>query len=115
MLKLTLDRAGEKKIANVQKEWKDGDNRDNLRPGSIQVQLRWRFKGEAERNLVDNTTLKIPGDYIQTLSPATEWDADFENLPIQYNHREVEYSVVEVGVPDEYTVPMEPRTRWIPS
>jgi len=89
---------------NVQKAWEDGENRDNLRPGSIQVQLRWRFKGEAEWNLVDNTTLKIPGDYIQTLSPATEWDADFENLPIQYNHRKVEYSVVEVGVPDEYTV-----------
>ena len=70
----------------AKKEWYDFDNRDGLRPESVQFELYKNGSATGE---------------IKTLTgPA--WTVTFDNLPVKENGVDIEYTVVEVNVPQGY-------------
>lgn len=73
----------------VQKIWDDNDNRDNLRPESITVQL-----------MQNGTAMGAE----VTLNAANNWTHRWENLPQKQNGQDVEYRVAEIGTITGYTV-----------
>ncbi len=73
----------------VRKQWDDQENKDNLRPESIRVQL------------MQNGT--AVGEEI-TLNQANNWFYEWRDLPRKQNGKDVEYKAVEVGTAAGYTV-----------
>ena len=71
---------------SVTKVWNDAENQDGIRPASVQVQLK--ANGEPEGNPV-------------TLS--TTLTHTWNNLPVNENGEEIDYTVEEVAVPSGYT------------
>lgn len=70
----------------VEKKWDDGDNANNKRPSTIEVQLLARIGDE--EYLVE--TKKVSKD--------DNWKATFSNLPIYSEKGEISYFVKEVGI-----------------
>lgn len=70
----------------VEKKWDDGDNANNKRPSTIEVQLLARIGDE--EYLVE--TKKVSKD--------DNWKATFSNLPIYSDKGEISYFVKEVGI-----------------
>ena len=73
----------------VEKQWRDDDNRDGLRPQSIHVQL-----------LAND---KPYGDPIE-LSEENEWKHTWNDLPEKEAGVEIVYSVNEIDVPEGYGI-----------
>ncbi len=71
------------------KMWEDGNDKDGIRPDSVQVQL-----------LANGKTV---GDAV-TLNEANQWKNTWTNLPKYANGKEIVYSVEEVEVPSGYSV-----------
>ena len=69
--------------------WEDGNDKDGIRPDSVQVQL-----------LANGKTV---GDAV-TLNEANQWKNTWTNLPKYANGKEIVYSVEEVEVPSGYSV-----------
>ena len=74
-------------------DWQDSDNQDQLRPGSLGLQLFAKY-GNAEPVLVDNSMMVVSAD--------TDWKATWTALPLMKNGSYVEYSVRVVEIPDGY-------------
>lgn len=72
----------------VKKVWKDGDNRDKIRPDDIVVQVK-------------NGSVDV-GEPI-TLNEANKWQATVPNLAMYANDNLITYTVDELSVPDDYT------------
>ena len=70
----------------VEKKWDDGDNANNKRPSTIEVQLLARIGDE--EYLVE--TKKVSKD--------DNWKATFSNLPMYSEKGEISYFVKEVGI-----------------
>lgn len=70
----------------VEKKWDDGDNANNKRPSTIEVQLL--AKVGDEEYLVE--TKKVSKD--------DNWKATFSNLPVYSDKGEISYFVKEVGI-----------------
>ncbi len=88
---ITNTHAVNKTSVSVTKAWNDDNNRDNLRPGSIQVQLK-----------ADNVAL---GDPV-TLNEANEWTYTWTGLDVNAAGAvgdAIEYTVDEPTVPSGYT------------
>ncbi len=77
----------------VEKVWKDGDNRDHVRPESITVQLYEEVDGNR----------KASGEAV-TLNQGNHWSYTWENLFEKENGKTISYSVEEVDVPGKYEV-----------
>ncbi len=73
---------------SVTKVWNDTNDKDGLRPESIQVQLK------------ANGTAK--GDAV-TLNESNKWTYTWKNLPKNESGEAIEYTVDEVSVPAGYT------------
>ena len=74
---------------NVEKQWRDDDNRDGLRPQSIHVQLK-----------ADG---KAVGDPVE-LSETNNWKHTWTNLDKNANGKEIEYTVEETDLPAGYGI-----------
>lgn len=96
-----LDESGTLNVANtpsyteleVQKKWDDDDDRDGLRPKSIEFQL-YKKVGDAEP-VAYRDPLAVSGE-------GDEWSGKFEKLPEYEDGLPVTYTVDEVAVPDGY-------------
>lgn len=75
----------ETKTINVKKVWNDDNNRDRVRPEFVRVQL---YNGHEK---VDR-----PG----FLEDANHWQWTYENLPKYEDGVEIEYSLIELDVPE---------------
>lgn len=74
---------------NVTKNWADDDNRDGIRPDSVQVQL---------------TRNGQPYGDVETLNDGNKWKHSFEYLEkTEPNGTPIDWSVQEVNVPEGYT------------
>ena len=73
---------------SVVKEWKDGDNKDKIRPESIMVQL-----------CVNGDPID---DQILILSDLNNWSGTFKDLPVYKEGQEISYTITENEV-DGYT------------
>ena len=71
----------------VTKVWEDNDNQDGIRPTEISVSLK-----------NGNTTVETV-----TLNESNNWKYTFTDLPKNSNGTEITYTVVEEGVPEDYT------------
>ncbi|MBQ3302752.1 MAG: Cna B-type domain-containing protein, partial [Eggerthellaceae bacterium] len=80
----------EKVNAQVTKIWNDDNNRDGIRPESVQVKLV-RTDGVA----VENSE--------KTLKASNNWTASWTDLDKLSGGKEIEYKVEEVTVPNGYT------------
>ncbi|MDD5823245.1 MAG: Cna B-type domain-containing protein, partial [Firmicutes bacterium] len=74
----------------VEKVWNDDNNRDNLRPASVTVQLK------ANGVAVEGKTL--------TLNDGNNWTGEFKNLPVNEAGQAIRYTITEVSAPAGYTV-----------
>ncbi len=72
----------------VRKEWHDGDDEKQQRPGSVVITL-----------LADNEFCE---EY--EFKASENWYHEFKNLPKYKDGKEIEYTVVELEVPGEYKV-----------
>ena len=72
----------------VRKVWEDDDNRDNLRPDSIEVQL-----------YADHAAY---GDAV-TLNAENGWSYSWDSLPEKADGKTIDYDIKEVGVVRGYT------------
>jgi len=84
----TITNTLQKTNITATKVWSDSENRDGIRPDSVQVQLK--ANGEDVGVAV-------------TLSEDNEWTCTWEDLPVYANGEEITYTVEEVE-PDGYTV-----------
>lgn len=74
----------------VTKKWDDDNNRDNVRPKEVKIQLY------ANGKVVENKTINLTSE--------NNWQASFTNLPKYENHgKEIQYSVKEINVDKAYT------------
>ena len=83
---------------NVQKVWKDKDNWEAKRPGSVTVVLKRSLDNGATWTVVKDA---YGNDVTAVLSPENEWDADFTGLPKYSNKKLIRYSVEEIGYTDD--------------
>jgi hypothetical protein len=74
---------------NVNKVWRDDDNRDGLRPESIEVQL-----------FADGVAIDDP----VVLSEENDWSYEWHDLDVYSDGVEIEYTVEELNVPYGYTI-----------
>ncbi|MCI6638972.1 MAG: Cna B-type domain-containing protein, partial [Lachnospiraceae bacterium] len=74
---------------DIAKKWEDGNDKDGIRPDSVQVQL-----------LANGKTV---GDAV-TLNEENQWKNTWTNLAKYANGKEINYSVEEVEVPSGYSV-----------
>ena len=72
---------------SVTKVWDDGNDQDGLRKTSVEVEL------------IENGS---PTGNTVVLSKDNNWSDTFENLPAYRNGTLIDYSVVELNVPEEY-------------
>ena len=80
---------------DAKKIWSDDDDRNGLRPTSVQVVLL--LNGE-EFFYFDNSTHTYYSS-VKTLNAANGWSATWDNLP---RHRNANYTVMELNVPSGY-------------
>ena len=81
----------------VEKRWVDGNDENNLRPDSINVELKYKKDGnfvKYEKDGVENPV---------TLNSNNNWKYTWEKLP-KINGKVAEYTVEETLVPSGYTV-----------
>ncbi len=81
----------EKRNIIIEKDWQDDNNRDGIRPLSINVELR--ANGVA-----------VPGYDNIILNATNNWQTEIENLDVYSNASKIVYSVVEKNIPDGYKV-----------
>ena len=81
----------EKRNITIEKDWQDDNNRDGIRPLSINVELR--ANGVA-----------VPGYDNIILNATNNWQTEIENLDVYSNASKIVYSVVEKNIPDGYKV-----------
>ena len=86
--KLDFTNSVEKTSVSVKKIWDDNDNQDGKRPESIKVQLY--ANGDAF------------GDAVE-LNAKNGWSTDWQDLDKYKDGKEVEYTVKELEVPDDYS------------
>lgn len=79
----------------VTKVWDDGNNTDNIRPNTIEVQL---YK------TVSGVTTSMGEEYKATLSANNNWVKTWTELPAKENGKTIKYTVEEVEVPNGYEV-----------
>ena len=82
----------------VEKRWVDGNDENNLRPDSINVELKYKKDGnfvKYEKDGVENPV---------TLNSNNNWKYTWEKLPKNINGKVAEYTVEETLVPSGYTV-----------
>ena len=82
----------------VEKRWVDGDDENNLRPNSIEVELKYKKDGnfvKYEKNGVENPV---------TLNLGNNWKYTWNKLPKNINGEVAEYTVEETEIPSDYTV-----------
>ncbi|WP_103981956.1 Cna B-type domain-containing protein, partial [Helcococcus massiliensis] len=72
----------------VNKVWDDNDNLNKTRPENIEVQLLAKLEGEEKDYLVES----------KTLNKDNEWNAVFENLPVENDGKKIIYTVKEKDV-----------------
>ena len=77
----------------VKKVWDDNNNRDGIRPASIQVQL-----------LADGSTY---GEPVTLSGSGDEWTYTWEKLPVKAAGKKITYSVAEIGAITGYTTKIE--------
>ena len=70
----------------AKKEWYDFDDRDGLRPDSVEFEL---YKNGVPTGIIKELT-------------ADNWTATFDNLPVKENGEEIVYTVREVNIPEGY-------------
>ena len=75
---------------SVMKVWDDNNNQDGKRPQSITITLY------ANNEEVEGQSITLQGE-------GNEWSYTFENLPKYENGQEIQYTVVETGIPQGYT------------
>ena len=80
---------------NVQKAWKDDDDRDGIRPDAITVTLQKQVNGGSWSTVLDENKKPVT----RTLTADTKWEADFVKLPRYEGGKEITYSVAEIAVP----------------
>ena len=68
------------------KVWSDFDDRDGIRPDSVEFEL---YKNGEPTGIIKELT-------------ADDWTATFDNLPVKENGQEIVYTVREVNVPEGY-------------
>ena len=85
---VTNERTPDEVSISVFKSWLDSNNQDGARPESIEVQLM--ANGVAEGDIV-------------TLTAADGWTYTWTGLPENANGTAIDYTVVEVNVPEGYT------------
>ena len=81
---------------NVNKVWRDDDNRDGLRPESIEVQL-----------FADGVAYSDP----VVLSEDNNWSYEWKDLAVYSDGQEIEYTVEELKVPEGYTIAVDGTAR----
>ena len=90
---LTLTAKEDKKVSyTVVKKWNDSNNKDNLRPNSIKVQLKADDK--AYGNLIE-------------LNESNNWTYTWGDLPEKSSQGTIKYSVEEIGNLTNYNVTYE--------
>lgn len=86
---ITNTKSDEKTSLTVYKSWRDDNNKDEKRPGSIEVELLKNGKSTGE-------TL--------VLNAENNWSGTFENLPkLDERGKEIQYSAKELNIPEGYT------------
>ncbi len=75
----------------VEKVWADSENKDNIRPESVTVQLYKTVDGKEE----------AVGEAV-TLSQASGWSYTWENLYVNEDGKAITYTVKEINVPEKY-------------
>ena len=78
---------------SVEKVWNDDNDKDKIRPESIQVQLNAngsKYEAEGIQNPV-------------TLNKENEWKYTWNNLPLKIDEKDVTYEIVEIGEIKGYT------------
>ncbi len=80
----------------VEKIWKDGENRDHVRPETVTVQLYETIDGDK----------RASGDAV-TLSEENGWSYTWNDLFVNDNGKPITYSVEEVNVPEKYVAEVQ--------
>ncbi len=80
----------------VEKVWKDGENRDHVRPETVTVQLYETIDGDK----------RASGDAV-TLSEENGWSYTWNDLFVNDNGKPITYSVEEVNVPEKYVAEVQ--------
>ena len=88
-LTVTNTHTPEVRSINITKEWKDANNQDGMRPGSVKIYLL------ADGKPLDNDII---------LSESNNWTETIENLPVYENGERITYTVKEENVANGYTV-----------
>lgn len=76
----------------VEKRWDDTEDRDKLRPASIQARL-----------LADGQEAEVDTPVV-TLDASNGWRHTWTDLPVNHDGKAISYTVEEVQVPNGYTV-----------
>lgn len=79
----------EETSVTVTKNWKDANDRDRIRPGSIKVQLY--ANGEKKGEPVE-------------LNAGSNWTYTWNNLPQKADGKDIEYTVKEINTPSGYVM-----------
>ncbi|MCF1684046.1 Cna B-type domain-containing protein [Tetragenococcus halophilus] len=79
----------DERSVTVTKDWKDASNQDGLRPENVEVQL-----------FADGTEYSEP----VTLSQENDWTYTWTELAVNNAGKEVEYTVEELNIPEDYDV-----------
>ena len=84
------------------KIWNDNNNLHQIRPDSIQIQLKKRAEGETDYIAVGNPITLNRNVYESTINP-NEWGYAFNELPAYENGKKLEYTIEELSCGDNYT------------
>ena len=84
----------EETSVTVTKNWKDANDRDGIRPGSIKVQLY--ANGEKKGKPVE-------------LNAGSNWTYTWNNLPQKADGKDIEYTVKETKIPSGYVMSVNDR------
>ncbi|MBR0093170.1 MAG: Cna B-type domain-containing protein, partial [Lachnospiraceae bacterium] len=91
---ITNEHTPAKTEVTVTKKWDDGNNRDGIRPETVQVQLY--------RSGANNNEQVAEGAPV-TLNNGNNWSHTWEGLAKKAGGRDITYTVAEVSVPAAYT------------
>ncbi|WP_315572325.1 Cna B-type domain-containing protein [Lancefieldella rimae] len=84
----------EETSVTVTKNWKDANDRDGIRPGSIKVQLY--ANGEKKGKPIE-------------LNAGSNWTYTWNNLPQKADGKDIEYTVKEIKTPSGYVMSVNDR------
>lgn len=84
------------------KVWNDNNNLHQIRPNSIQIQLKKRAEGDTDYVAVGDPITLDRNLYESTTNP-NEWGYAFEELPAYENGKKLEYTVEELNCGNNYT------------